>query len=67
MSDSIGIPYAFHAKLSDGTVDPNRVVCPECGEICGATTRGSTKSAHAAYAKHYAAKHAPTTKARKTP
>ncbi len=67
MSDSIGIPYASHAKLPDGSVDPNRRVCPECGEICVAPNPRDTKSSSRAYAEHYAAKHAPTTKARENP
>ncbi len=66
MSDSIGIPYANYAKLPDGSLDPVRKVCPECGEICVATNKRDPKSVARAYAKHYAAKHAPT-KARKTP
>lgn len=58
MSESkVGIPYAFHAKLADGSTDPLARVCPVCGEVCRVGKR-SGKDASDAYAEHHARVHA---------
>ncbi len=56
----IGIPYASHARNARGQILPNKVVCPICQKKITLTSKKDFESySNDAYAKHYAAEHAP--------